>query len=55
MASADAREALLRAECVWFAARLELEMAKVKRGEEKLASMKRRLRRRKIFGLMRWV
>jgi hypothetical protein len=54
VARAEAEKAVLRAECLWFCARLELEMAKVKAGEAKLASMKRRLRRRKVFGLMRW-
>ena len=35
-ARAEAEKALLRAECLWYASRLDLEMAKVKRGEAKL-------------------
>ena len=56
-ASAQAERALWGAEAVHFhlAACVDLERARVKALEVKLASMKRRLRRRKIFGLMRWV
>ena len=54
-ARAEAEKALLRAECLWYASRLDLEMAKVKRGEAKLASVKCCLRRRKVCRLMRWV
>jgi hypothetical protein len=54
-ARAQAERALWGAEAVHLTACIDLERARVKALEVKLASMKRRLRRRKIFGLMRWV
>ena len=54
-ARAQAERALWGAEAVHLAACVDLERARVMALEVKLAPMKRRLRRRKIFGLMRWM
>ena len=46
--------ACMKAKMDWQDACIKVEVAKRLRTEAKLESMRRRLRRRKVFGLMRW-
>ena len=53
-ATHEALVALMQAKAGWQEACVKVEVAQRLRAEAKLESMRRRLRRRKVFGLMRW-